>query len=165
MRLPSRWDTDPEAIVEKQVLPNGGPVFLLSAEPRAEDGGYAGERLGTCREGYAQEIVRGEGHARGRLCAEETMRGGDYARGRLCAGETMRGGDYARGDYARRRLCAEETMRGGDYARRRLCAEGKPCTGKPCAGKPQNGLNTVKPTPPPAQRAVRRAVRAGRSRG
>ena len=182
MRLPSRWDTDPEAIVEKQVLPNGGPVFLLPAEReqwmpvcarrgrvcagRCAQGSRAGELCqGAVPGNCAGELCRGavQGSRAGELCrgAVQGSRAGELCRGAVqgsCAGEPCRGtvqgsraGEPCRGAVAGRLLqgdCCRETVAGKGNAQRR-CGTG------------QNGT----PTPPPARRAVRRAVRAGRSRG
>ena len=170
MRLPSRWDTDPEAIVEKQVLPNGGPVFLLPAE-REQWMPVCARRGRVCAGRCAQGSRAGE-PCRGIVpgnCAGELCRGavpGNCA-GELCRGAVQgsRAGEPCRGAVAGRLLqgdCCRETVAGrllqGDCCRETVAGKGN--AQRRC-GTGQNGT----PTPPPARRAVRRAVRAGRSRG
>ena len=197
MRLPSRWDTDPEAIVEKQVLPNGGPVFLLPAE-REQWMPVCARRgrvcAGRCAPGSrAGELCRGAvpGNCAGEPCRGIVpgSRAGELCRGIVpgsCAGEPCRGtvqgsraGEPCRGAVAGRLLqgdCCRETVAGrllqrdccretvaerllqGDCCRETVAGKGN--AQRRC-GTGQNGT----PTPPPTQRAVRRAVRAGRSRG
>ena len=130
MRLPSRWDTDPEAIVEKQVLPNGGPVFLLPAE-REQWMPVCARRGRVCAGRCAQGSRAGE-PCRGIVpgnCAGELCRGavpGNCA-GELCRGAVQgsRAGEPCRGAVAGRLLqgdCCRETVAGrllqGDCCRK-----------------------------------------------